>query len=217
MKKYFVYKAINIINNKCYIGKHETSNENDGYMGSGVALNAAIRKYGKANFNREILEYASSSEELNMLESKYITEDFLNSSNSYNCAPGGQGGNTIKHWSISAKQQVYKKISNALRGRKTGPRNYPSPLSGRPLSEEHKIKISRGLKGKSKPTRSTEHAKNISNSLKGRHLSNTAKSAISATMKTNHANSKAHTCPHCGKIGKSGSMKRWHFDNCNQK
>jgi len=25
---------------------------------------------------------------------------------------------------------------------------------------------------------------------------------------------KIHTCPHCGKIGKSPSMFRWHFDNC---
>ena len=24
-------------------------------------------------------------------------------------------------------------------------------------------------------------------------------------------------CPHCGKIGLLGAMKRWHFDNCKEK
>lgn len=28
---------------------------------------------------------------------------------------------------------------------------------------------------------------------------------------------KLHTCPHCGKIGKSSSMFRWHFSNCKNK
>ena len=28
------------------------------------------------------------------------------------------------------------------------------------------------------------------------------------------SNTTVHTCPHCGKSGKSNSMKRWHFDNC---
>lgn len=28
------------------------------------------------------------------------------------------------------------------------------------------------------------------------------------------SNKTVHTCPHCGKSGKSNSMKRWHFDNC---
>ena len=26
-----------------------------------------------------------------------------------------------------------------------------------------------------------------------------------------------HVCPHCGKEGRGGSMKRWHFNNCKQK
>ena len=29
-----------------------------------------------------------------------------------------------------------------------------------------------------------------------------------------HSSCKEHTCPHCGKIGKGGGMKKWHFDNC---
>ena len=29
-----------------------------------------------------------------------------------------------------------------------------------------------------------------------------------------HHSQKTFTCPHCGKMGKSNLMKRWHFDNC---
>jgi hypothetical protein len=29
--------------------------------------------------------------------------------------------------------------------------------------------------------------------------------------------SKIHTCPHCGKVGKSSSMFQWHFDKCKHK
>ena len=46
-KYYYLYKITNLINNKFYIGVHETDNINDGYMGSGRAIRAAIEKYGK--------------------------------------------------------------------------------------------------------------------------------------------------------------------------
>lgn len=38
----------------------------------------------------------------------------------------------------------------------------------------------------------------------------------SATVIANivESNKTTHVCPHCGKSGKSNSMKRWHFDNC---
>ena len=32
-----------------------------------------------------------------------------------------------------------------------------------------------------------------------------------------HSSCKEHVCPHCGKIGRGGGMKKWHFDNCKQK
>jgi hypothetical protein len=44
---YLIYKITNIVNDKIYIGKHQTENINDTYFGSGVALERAIKKYGK--------------------------------------------------------------------------------------------------------------------------------------------------------------------------
>jgi hypothetical protein len=55
MKYYTIYKTTNLINGKIYIGKHETSDLNDTYMGSGKVLMNAIKKYGKDSFKKEIL------------------------------------------------------------------------------------------------------------------------------------------------------------------
>ena len=39
---YTIYKIANKKNGKVYIGKHQTENVDDGYLGSGVAINKAI-------------------------------------------------------------------------------------------------------------------------------------------------------------------------------
>ena len=68
----FVYRWTNTINGKKYIGSHKGT-PNDGYTGSGTAFRNALKKYGRDNFTREILEYASSREELVECEQKYLT------------------------------------------------------------------------------------------------------------------------------------------------
>ena len=40
--KYTIYKTTNTVNNKIYIGKHQTENINDSYLGSGVSLELEI-------------------------------------------------------------------------------------------------------------------------------------------------------------------------------
>lgn len=45
MKNHIVYKTTNIINGMIYIGVN--SNNAKGYLGSGVNIREAIRKYGK--------------------------------------------------------------------------------------------------------------------------------------------------------------------------
>ena len=57
-----IYQTTNLINDKKYIGKD--INNNPKYLGSGLDLKKAIKKYGKENFKKEILEYCNSKEEL---------------------------------------------------------------------------------------------------------------------------------------------------------
>ena len=49
------YVTINILNEKKYIGMHSALNINNGYLGSGVLLKKAIKKYEKEIFKKEVL------------------------------------------------------------------------------------------------------------------------------------------------------------------
>ncbi len=89
-KKYLIYQITNLINEKIYIGIHITDNEEDGYFGSGTALKNAIRKYGKENFRRIILERCSCIEELCDRERMLVNDDFVKRKDTYNIITGGR-------------------------------------------------------------------------------------------------------------------------------
>ena len=72
---YILYETTNLINGKNYRGIHKTSKLEDGYLGSGLVLEKSIKKYGKENFKREILEFCNSYEELLEKETLYVDEE----------------------------------------------------------------------------------------------------------------------------------------------
>lgn len=89
---YTVYKIINLINDKIYIGVHKTSNIDDGYMGSGKDIKKDINKYGIANFRKEYLAIFDNESEMFHMESRIVDNDFVKSEKTYNLTKGGYGG-----------------------------------------------------------------------------------------------------------------------------
>lgn len=93
MKTYYlIYQITNKITSYIYIGKHQTTNKHNNYMGSGKYLKAALKYYGAENFEKTILLECSSEEEMNQKEAELVNLDFLNRENTYNIMLGGNGG-----------------------------------------------------------------------------------------------------------------------------
>ena len=156
--KYTIYKITNKLNNKYYIGIHATENPYDSYMGSGKIIKTAVLKYGKDNFEKEILHIFDTLEEALLKEKEIVTDEFVKRPDVYNISLGGGiGGKNINGLTFKDKKHTEitkEKIANASKGRthnkgrlltsehkkKIGAKNAIS-LKGKPKTEEHKQKI----------------------------------------------------------------------------
>jgi len=121
---YTVYQTTNTINNKIYIGVHATTNPNDSYLGSGIAIKQAIEKYGKDKFKKEILFEYDNQNEAYLKETKIVNEIFIKRKDNYNMCIGGNGGKTMigdSHWNYGKhhSQETKKKMSISLTGHKS--------------------------------------------------------------------------------------------------
>lgn len=85
---YTIYKITNLLDGKFYIGKHQTKKLDDEYFGSGKFLGRAIKKYGKENFKKEILEVHKTEADMNAAEKRLVVISEM----SYNLCEGGNGG-----------------------------------------------------------------------------------------------------------------------------
>jgi group I intron endonuclease len=131
-----IYKATNKINKHCYIGKTTRTFERRktdhkikalDYK-SNLYFHRAIRKYGFENFEWSILTETDSESKLNVLEKFYIAT-YKKIAILYNMTDGGDG--TVG-WEPSIETR--NKISKSLTGRK--------------LSEVHKLKIAKIWEGR---------------------------------------------------------------------
>ena len=156
-QQYEIYLTTNRINNKKYIGLHSKSNPT--YFGSGTLVTKAIKKYGKLNFDKVILETTNSITKANELERYYINEyNAVDNDMFYNLSYGGEyiAGRLHSPQTIqkikSSKIQSYKnkpelryKVGSANRG-KSMPESTKnalmSYLNGHVCSESTKNKIS---------------------------------------------------------------------------
>jgi len=93
-----IYKTTNSVNGKIYIGKY--CGVQSTYLGSGVYLKRAIKKYGKKNFFRETLE-DGIIDHRHLCEREIYWIDFYDSTNleiGYNLCKGGFGGSKTEEY-----------------------------------------------------------------------------------------------------------------------
>ena len=115
MRYYTVYKTTNKLDGKFYIGKHETNDLEDGYLGSGKLLKRAIKKYGKENFEKIILHVFETEEEMNQKEKELVVINEM----SYNRCEGGKGGWGYINRTISVDQKREAgRLGGAIGGKK---------------------------------------------------------------------------------------------------
>jgi len=132
----YIYKTTNTLNNKIYIGRY---NGNDSsYLGSGMCFKRAVKRYGRKNFDKVILENnIESHEELNEREMYWIK--LFNSNDptiGYNLTKGGDGAFGYKH-----TQEWKDGLSERVKGEK-------HPLFGKHHSQETRAKMSEVRIGK---------------------------------------------------------------------
>ena len=177
---HYLYKIMNLINNKIYIGAHSTYDLHDGYLGSGLALKLSIKKHGKENFKKEILQYFDDRDSLLLRESEIVNEDFIKRDDTYNIICGG--GCTFRIFNIDDKHK--EKISNGLKS----------------YYEDHDV-WNKGIVGESSPSYGKHHSDETKEKIRktkiGKKLSNEHINALKTACKIKFDNGyKVPKIPH---------------------
>ncbi|GJQ43941.1 MAG: hypothetical protein JETCAE03_34390 [Ignavibacteriaceae bacterium] len=239
-----IYKTTNLINNKIYIGKRQKSTNdflNEDYYGSGLYIKRAIKKYGKENFKKEIVEDNINDKKLLCEREKYWIKTF-NSRDlnvGYNVSKGGDGFSekrtqeNRKNISLGAK----KRFKNIIERKKASLR---SKKRFEDIKEREKISIATKIAMKSPEIR-----KKISNKLLGRKVvwgKKISQTRIDKQLSAGKNNpmyeksikdvwiekcglekaekmweeryNKKHKCVYCNMEYSKNMLNRWHNENC---
>lgn len=230
----YIYKITNNINNKFYVGQKKSPVFVESYWGSGALISAAIKKYGKENFTRSILEWCDSAQELNDREIFWIAE--LNACElGYNLVKGGCGTHGYHHTletklKIISNQPDFSGKNNPMYGvhrfGKDAPRygakleqetkdkisntllNYYELVGG--VSEETKRKQSEARSGKPK---TDKHKQQISKSLKGKPKSAEHRAHLSDAAKLRVLH---NICQNCGVTFDAKGWKQKYCETCKE-
>lgn len=188
----YIYETTNLINGKKYIGKHKSNKIDETYLGSGIALKKAIRKYKKENFKIKIIETIDTNQkDLDLREMYWIRFfDAVADKKYYNRSYGGEnegwfGVNEAIKERGGLSKETKKKMSESRAGEK-------HPMYGKHHSEKSKQKMSKIKKGKKT---SEETKRKQSEALKGekaywfgKHLTKETKIKLSQARKGKNTN-----------------------------
>lgn len=144
---YYIYLIQNMVNGKTYIGQRKCPRnktpETDNYMGSGVYLRNAKKKWGIKKFKKSILEVCETKGEVDFLEKRYIRFYRLAEWAEYNIASGGDGGSGVP---MSEERKVEQ--SSKMKGNKFGIGNKGPVGQHWNLTDKQKQNHSESNKGK---------------------------------------------------------------------
>jgi hypothetical protein len=228
-----IYKIVNNINQKYYIGVH-SGTSTDTYCGSGYILNNAYKIHGIENFTKYILEEFETIDEAYKAEEIYVDQVIVNDDMSYNACLGGYNGSFI---TLNKSEKHRKRMSEKNKGKN------PYAKHTEEEKKEHCNKISQTLKNKtdkekqeisrkiseaSKNVRAnktteelTEWMSKISKALKGKICSEETKEKISIANKgkinislsernkSNNPNSIKVKCPYDNHISSLPNIGRY--------
>ena len=218
---YYLYEIKNTVNNKIYVGVHQTKDINDGYMGSGTVITKAYEKYGKEMFVKTILEYFNTREDMIQREKEIVNEDFLLRHDTYNVRRGGTGGfdyinkNGLNINRYERTDEWKANLSERMK------RDNPSkrPNAKERMSAATKKVMERGTH----PFLDSDKQRELSNRIRkdGRTKSEVSKeTAIRMVENGTHSflkiNSEKIQCEHCGKVASYPNYKRWHGTKCRE-
>ena len=181
---YCIYRTRNLINGKTYIGQHKYRKLDDSYIGSGKRLWEAIRKYGKENFKKEILEANVETAELaNDFEQMYILFERAKGKAEYNLSSGGFAHAGCKHSEETKRKMSESHKNPSLETRKKISKNHSHYWKGKTFSEETKRKMSESKKLMKPRPHTEEEKRKISESNKGKKRSEEARKNYSVAGK----------------------------------
>jgi group I intron endonuclease len=151
----YIYCITNNINGKQYVGLTTRNvNESKSYYGSGIHINRAIKRYGKSNFNKDILEEITDKDKLSTRERYWINELNTISPNGYNLTDGGERGYTISDESLETMSKKARKFMLSDKNTRRGStystewrQNISNALTGRTLSKEHRDNLKKAKVG----------------------------------------------------------------------
>lgn len=175
----YIYIITNKLNNKQYVGiSRKDVAKTKYYYGSGLLIKQAIKKNGKENFIKEIIDECLCEKDLLEKEIYWIKEKNTKFPIGYNISDGGVGnrgalGKLNPCYGRTVSEETRKKMSESKKGK-------PSLLKGVSLSEENKKKLLERLKiMMSDP----EVRKKLSESHKGKKHTEESKRKIGESSK----------------------------------
>lgn len=223
---YYIYKIVNLINKKCYVGFHATSKkyEKDNYFGSGDLLKTAIIKYGIENFLFGVIEDVNLN---NWSEKeKYWIKEMKShiSMWGYNQTWGGEGCVGYR-WSNEQKANVDNRgEKNGMFGKKHKEESI-NKISSTRKKNKKTSGIKNGMFGISAYKKWVEiygkevadkmlNLRNEKISINSKHISYKRSEKTINKLKISSKNRTKIHCVWCDKHVQPGPYTEFHGDNC---